>query len=119
MDTVDEVEVKQECIACNGELVDTDTTFTTDSGDTVCENCMIVCEKCDIIITCDDEYNSVGSQIWCQGCLRNDATWCDMCDEYFAGYSYTAEDSSDNMCESCYERNTSYCEDCDATYVNG
>ena len=119
MDTVDDVEVKIECIACNGELVDTDTTYTTDSGDTVCENCMIACERCDSVITCDDEYNSVGSQIWCQSCLRSDATWCDVCDEYFVGYAYTAEDSSDNMCERCFENNTTYCEECDSTYVNG
>jgi hypothetical protein len=119
MDTVDEVVVKIECIACNGELESPDDTFTTSSGDPVCENCMIVCGKCEDTLTCDDEYNSVNGELWCQRCLRNDATWCDMCDEYFTGYSYSAEDSSDNMCESCFERNTSYCQDCDAVYVDG
>jgi len=118
MDTVDEVEVKC-CIACNGELTDDDTEYTTTGGDTVCENCMITCEKCDSVFTCDDEYNSVGSQIWCQGCLSNDATWCDMCDTYFAGYSYSAEDSSDIMCERCFENNTSYCEPCDTYFIEG
>ena len=118
METVDEVEVKC-CIACNGELTDDDTAHTTDSGDTVCENCMIVCEKCDSIITCDDEYNSVGLQIWCQRCIEHDATWCDSCDTYFVGYGYSADDTSDTYCEPCFEDNTSYCEECDTNYANG
>jgi hypothetical protein len=118
METVDEVEVKC-CIACNGELTDDDTAYTTDSGDTTCENCMITCEKCDSIFTCDDEYNSVGLQIWCIGCIRHDATWCDVCDSYFLGYSYTADDTSDTFCEQCFENNTSYCEECDTNYANG
>jgi hypothetical protein len=118
METVDEVELIC-CIACNGELVDVDTTYTTDGGDTVCQDCVIVCIHCESILTVDDDYNDVEGELWCVGCTRNDAHWCDLCDTYFTGYTYGAEDSSDTMCERCYEDNTTYCEDCDATYLDG
>jgi hypothetical protein len=118
METVDEVEIIC-CIACNGELVDVDTTYTTDGGDTVCQDCVIVCIHCEIILTVDDYYNDVENELWCRSCTNNDAHWCDLCDSYFTGYTYGTDDSSDTMCERCYENNTTYCEDCDSTYLDG
>jgi hypothetical protein len=116
MDTIDEVELKC-CIACDTTLNSDDGT-TTSRGDPVCESCMIMCIKCESVITVDDEYNDVEGELWCRTCTRDDATWCDMCDNYFTGYSYSADDSSDCMCERCFENNTSYCEECDNYYVN-
>jgi len=118
MDTVDEVEVKQECIACNTDLTDTDTALTN-AGDPVCESCIVICESCDYVMSVDDEYNNVEDRLWCQPCTRNNAHWCDLCEAYFTGYTYGAEDTDDTMCERCFEDNTSYCEGCDATYMNG
>ncbi len=118
MDTIDEVEVKQSCIACDTEL-DSNSIFATASGDTVCESCMVLCESCEDILTVDDDYNSVEGQTWCETCTNNNAHWCDLCDSYFTGYTYGTDDSSEVMCERCYENNTTYCEDCDATYLNG
>ena len=120
MDTIDEVEVKQSCIACNTELDSTDNSiFATASGDTVCESCMVLCESCEDILSVDDDYNSVEGQTWCETCTNNNAHWCDLCDSYFTGYTYGTDDCNDTMCERCYENNTTYCEDCDATYLNG
>lgn len=120
MDTIDEVEVKHSCIACDTKLDSTDDSiFTTASGDTVCESCMVLCESCEDILTVDYDYNSVEGQTWCETCTNNNAHWCDLCDSYFTGYTYGTDDSSDCMCERCYENNTTYCEDCDATYLNG
>jgi hypothetical protein len=117
METVDEVETKC-CIACDTTL-DSDDGSTTSSGDPVCESCMVMCMKCEDVITCDDEFNDVEGELWCQGCTRNDAHWCDLCDTYFTGYTYGTDDCNDTMCERCYENNTHYCETCDATYLNG
>ncbi len=117
METVDEVEVIC-CIACNTDLTNTDVA-KTHAGDPVCENCLIVCESCDYVISVDDEYNSVGHQTWCESCTNSNAHWCDLCETYFVGYTYGAEDTDDTMCERCFEHNTSYCEVCDATYLNG
>ena len=118
MDTVDEVELKC-CIACDTTLNSDDEGTTTSSGDPVCESCMVMCIKCERVITVDDEYNDVEGELWCRTCTRDDATWCDMCDNYFTGYSYSADDSSDTMCERCFENNTSYCEECDNYFVDG
>jgi len=118
MDTVDEVELKC-CIACNTELNSDDDGTTTSSGDPVCDSCVVMCIHCEQVITVDDEYNDVEGEVWCEGCTRNDAHWCDLCDNYFTGYTYGTDDSDSTMCERCFEDNTSYCEDCDNTYLNG
>jgi hypothetical protein len=118
MDTVDEVELKC-CIACNTELNSDDDGTTTSSGDPVCDSCVVMCIHCEQVITVDDEYNDVDGEVWCEGCTRNDAHWCDLCDSYFTGYTYGTDDSDSTMCERCFEDNTSYCEDCDNTYLNG
>jgi len=118
MDTVDEVELKC-CIACNTELNSDDDGTTTSSGDPVCDSCVVMCIHCEQVITVDDEYNDVEGEVWCAGCTRNDAHWCDLCDSYFTGYTYGTDDSDSTMCERCFEDNTSYCEDCDNTYLNG
>jgi hypothetical protein len=117
MDTVDEVDIKR-CIACDTTL-DSDDGTTTSRGDPVCESCMVMCIKCEDVITCDDEFNDVEGELWCQSCTRNDAHWCDLCDNYFTGYTYGVDDSNDTMCERCFENNTTYCEECDNTYLNG
>jgi DNA-dependent RNA polymerase auxiliary subunit epsilon len=118
MDTIDEVELKC-CIACDTTLNSDDDGTTTSSGDPVCDSCVVMCIKCEDVITCDDEFNDVEGELWCQSCTNNDAHWCDLCDTYFTGYTYGTDDSSDSMCERCYENNTTYCEDCDQTYLNG
>ena len=118
METVDEVEVKC-CIACNTELSGEDIRITSGGNDPVCEDCMIMCSSCESVLTVDDEYNNVEGELWCPRCTRDNATWCDLCDNYFTGYSYGADDSNDTFCERCFENNTSYCEECDNYYVNG
>jgi len=117
METVDEVEVIC-CIACDTDLTDTDIT-KTHAGNPVCENCTIVCESCDYILSVDDGHGRIGHQLWCQSCLENNAHYCDLCEEHFVGYTYGTDDSDDTMCERCYENNTTYCDGCDATYLNG
>jgi hypothetical protein len=117
METVDEVEAIC-CIACNTDLTDTDIA-RTNAGDPVCESCTIVCQSCDDVLSVDDEYGSIGHQLWCQSCLTTNAHWCDICEEYFVGYTYGTDDSDNTMCERCYERETSYCEACDASYLHG
>ena len=118
MDTIDEVELKC-CIACATELDSDNDGTTTSGGDPVCDSCVVMCTKCECVITVDDEYNDVEGESWCQRCTRNDASWCDLCDRYFTGYTYSTDDSDDTMCERCYEDNTTYCEDCDSTYMHG
>ena len=118
MDTVDEVEIKYKCTVCTSEL-DVDDVIKTRYDVMVCNDCVVICRRCDDVLSTNDEFNEVEGDLWCQSCTSDGAHWCDMCENYFTGYTYGAEDTSDTMCERCYENNTSYCESCDATYVNG
>lgn len=116
MDTVDEVEIKYKCTICTSEL---DDVIKTRYGDMVCNDCSVVCRRCDDVLSTNDDFSDVEGDLWCLSCTSGYAYWCDLGDHYFTGYTYGTDDSNDTMCERCYENNTYYCEDCDATFLNG
>ena len=118
--TVDEDVVEQiSCGLCEVTINDRNSVVAS-NGDKYCDDCARLCEHCDFIGTSDDDFSVVdGAEVWCQNCIDNNANWCDWHDEYFTGYTYHAEDSSNTLCEDCFQNNTVYCEDCDASFVNG
>jgi hypothetical protein len=119
METEDEVEVKYQCTNCNLDL-DEDDKLTTDNGETVCTDCIRVCERCESVGQESDDWCCVdGTELWCADCTGSHAHWCDDCDNYFSGYTYGAEDTSMTFCERCFERSCSYCEPCDSYYYDG
>lgn len=119
METVDEVEIKYKCTVCDLEL-DSSTVIETDVGEPTCENCSVMCQRCDGIGHINEEYFRVnGSQRWCEPCKDFKAFYCDICNEYYSGSYYSAENTSDTYCESCFENNVYYCEGCDAYYDGG
>jgi hypothetical protein len=118
--TIDEDVVEQ--LVCNYCCNNTDesSSVSASNGDRYCDDCARICEHCDFIGHYDDDFQAVdGAEVWCQRCIERFANWCDWHDEYFTGYTYHAEDSSNTFCEDCYNNNTVFCEDCDASYVNG
>lgn len=118
--TIDEDVVEQ--LVCNYCCSNTDesSSVSASNGDRYCDDCARICEHCDFIGHTDDDFSAVdGAEIWCQRCIERFTNWCDWHSEYFTGYTYHAEDSSNTFCEDCYMNNTSHCEDCDASYVNG
>jgi len=119
METVDEVEGKYICTNCDLELTEDDK-LTTDNGETVCNDCIRICEKCEMVGHENDDWNYIDSMsTWCANCTSAYAHWCDDCDNYFTGYTYGAEDTGMTFCEPCFERSCSYCEPCDAYYYDG
>jgi hypothetical protein len=119
METEDEVEVKYQCTNCNLDL-DEDDKLTTDNGETVCTDCIRVCERCESVGQESDDWCCVdGAELWCANCTGSHAHWCDDCDNYFSGYTYGAEDTSMTFCERCFENSCSYCEPCDSYYYEG
>jgi len=118
METVDEVDIKQECVACGTDLTNTDLIFT-DMGKPVCEDCSVICLRCESIGSVDDDSFIVEGDRWCEACTDSYAYFCDNCDTHFTGYTYSAEDTSMTFCERCYENNVSYCDECDASYFDG
>lgn len=118
METTDDEIEKHACSVCLTGLIGDDL-VTTDYGSYVCSDCVVVCEKCDKVITIDDPYNNVEEQLWCENCTIHSARWCDVGDHHFTGYTFSACDTSDVMCERCFEDTVSYCEECDEYYYNG
>jgi hypothetical protein len=119
METEDEVEVKYQCTNCNLDL-DEDDKLTTDNGETVCTDCVKICERCESVGQDHDDWCYVDNmQMWCANCTGSYAHWCDDCDNYFTGYTYGAEDTSMTFCERCFESSCSYCEPCDSYYYDG
>jgi len=116
MENVDEVETKC-CTACATEV--NDEAFHTEAGEPVCEDCLVVCIRCDSVGSVDDESNIVDGDRWCEPCTGSYAYWCDNCDSYSHEYTFSAEDTNMNFCERCYESHVSYCEECDASYLEG
>lgn len=119
METDDEVAVEYKCTSCDLELTE-DSKYTTDEGETVCTDCVRICEKCEIVGQEHDDWCYVdNSMMWCDNCTSSYAHWCDDCDTYFTGVNYGAEDTGMTFCEGCFERSCSYCELCDAYYYDG
>jgi DNA-dependent RNA polymerase auxiliary subunit epsilon len=118
METVDEVEIKYKCTVCDLDL-DSSTVIETDSGQPVCETCSVICMRCDSVQHMNDIYGNVDGERWCEPCIDSYAAYCDLCDKYFTGHRYGAEDTGMTFCESCFEGNVSYCEDCDNYYYEG
>lgn len=118
MDTDVVAELKYECEMCSVELTGDDV-YEQDNGQPVCSDCMRTCERCSSVGNENNDWNMVHGEMWCRDCTMSEASFCDMCCEWFTGHSYSASDCSDTMCERCFENNTSYCEDCDDYYLDG
>ena len=118
MDT-DEVSSNLTCSACCTEVSEDDAYHISYSGDVSCSECKRICEHCDDTGWENDSWYYVDqSEMWCEGCAENHASYCDDCNEYHTGSSYYVEDNNCSYCENCIG-NTSFCEDCDAYYSNG
>lgn len=118
--TIDEDVVEQLiCTYCNADT-DAEHSVVASDIDRYCDDCAKICERCDFIGHQDDEFSVVdGMEVWCQSCIDRYTNFCDYHCEYFTGYTYHAEDTTDTFCETCYNDNTSYCEECDASFING
>ena len=117
MDEVNETD-EIECAVC---LTGThsDNTFTTVDGDSVCEDCIRICEKCEDIHSINDDMNYVDNQeMWCMACTEDYAYWCDSCEYYTTESTTYIRDRQASWCTSCAD-DAYYCEDCDEYYADG
>lgn len=107
------------CALC-ATAIEPDDVFHTDSDQTVCSDCVRMCERCNETATIDDGYCEVdGRRIWCDNCTSSHATFCGYCEEYSSSYAVNIGDRDDYWCESCTQDNASYCEECDTYYADG
>ena len=89
------------------------------SNDTVCDDCMRMCTRCEDIGTENDEYSYVDGDRWCQSCTESYANWCDSCEEWSEDSTYYIHDRGSSWCQRCTEYSASYCEDCDEYNESG
>jgi len=119
METDDELDVTIKSCACGSEI-ESGTEVTTDCNDVICQDCSVICERCDTVGSIRDDFYSIDDhQMWCETCTNNHAHWCDYHDGHFTGYTYSAEDSGMTFCEMCFNDNTHYCEVCETAYLEG
>lgn len=118
MDT-DEVSPKLTCSSCMEEVSEDDARYISYSSDVSCIDCSRYCEHCeDTGWESDSWYYVDQSEMWCESCADNNASYCDDCNEYHTGGSFYVQDSNSSLCENCIG-NANYCEDCDEYYING
>ncbi len=112
-----EQEAPIDCAVCLISI-DTDDVITADYGDPLCENCAVICERCDIVGSINDEFHTVDNNNWCGSCTGNNAYWCEYCEEYNSrGTSYIV-DRRESWCIDCTS-NAYYCDLCDEYNADG
>lgn len=115
METTDEVEIERVCSICASES----DVVESQEGEIICDQCVIICERCECVYSINDSMFNVEGQKWCDSCTTRYANYCDEHDGYFTGHTYAACDSSGTFCEGCFDSNVSYCDVCDDYYYNG
>lgn len=124
MDNEELIEDTPVCYYCSAD-VEPDDVITDSAGNPSCNDCVVVCERCDSIVHTDDIYHVNGS-VWCDDCRCNHSFYCDYCDEYydddrvssyhFNGRTYCEDDISSvaEWCDECDEwyPNDEYCQNC-------
>lgn len=111
----DKVIESVQCVVCDTDIADDDK-YTTDARETVCSDCMRMCERCDAIGTESDDWHTVDESIWCDICTRYNANLCDSCGEYSTESTCELLDTTDSFCVPCIE-DMSYCDECDGYYI--
>ena len=106
------------CADC-GKWVLEDDSYTTVSGDVICEACYcegyITCEDCGEVIPVDDativNRDTRYERYVCESCL-DDYYRCDDCGGYFSD-TFVHQDEWDTVvCDACYDRQWYTCDDC-------
>lgn len=101
------------CVVCNTS-VDRDDVCITSYSDYVCNECVVICDRCDTIESVNDSHYTVdGDYIWCEACTDRRAYFCDSCNEYNSDGTLYINDIQENYCNPCAESNTWFCEECD------
>jgi len=101
------------CVSCNK-----DASLITSDGNTVCHDCVRVCERCNTIGSESWDFRTVDDAIWCEPCAESYSNYCESCEVNHTGDNYYAEDRSGTWCEDCWNDTLTYCEGCSCYYYN-
>ena len=109
----DEVELVA-CANCSSEYSPDDLVHTP-SGDVLCEDCRIYCERCEDYRYEDNSRYIEGIGAYCENCCDNYTFWCESCESTYSDNhsSYEVADIGVYWCENCCSDNANWCENCD------
>jgi len=107
------------CVTCSNDFHE-DNIIIAEGDETVCENCVVYCERCDSRHTSNEDMVLLdgGDTIWCQGCVEYYANYCDSCNEYCTDNTYYVQDRGESWCDGCLGWAT-FCDDCGEYYADG
>ena len=112
-------QVKHICSVCTTEH-DVEDLITTEYDSLVCNDCVIICQRCDSVGSVDDSFQEVdGCEMWCEACTERRAHWCERCETYNTDGTYYISDRSEHWCVGCADYNACWCDDCDEYNADG
>ena len=103
-----------ECANCSTEY-SPDDLATTPSGDVLCSDCRIYCDRCEDYRWEDGSRCVEGVGIYCESCADNYTFWCESCESTYSDNdsSYHLEDIGVYWCEGCCSDNANWCDSCE------
>lgn len=115
----DEVELV-ECASCSSDYRPDDLA-TTRSGEVLCEDCRIYCERCDNFDYESGSRYVEGCGNYCEVCADNYTFWCERCESTYSDNdsSFEVSDIGVYWCEDCCQNNANWCDSCDMYYRDG
>lgn len=106
-----------ECAVCSTDIAPDDT-YTTESQEIVCSNCVQSCNRCGDVGTENDDWCIVDYNTWCESCTERYASYCESCEEYTESSTNYVADRDANWCDDCVG-GCYWCEDCSQYYYEG
>jgi hypothetical protein len=103
-----------DCASCSSGYKPEDLSAIS-SGDLLCEDCRIYCERCDNYEYSDGSRYIEGEGTYCEVCADNYTYWCERCENtYSDNYpSYQVVDLDVYWCEDCCQNGAEWCDSCD------
>ncbi len=103
-----------ECSNCSSDYTPDELTATR-SGDVLCEDCRIYCDRCEEYDYADNSRYVNGCGTYCEVCADNYTFWCESCEETYSDNdsSYEVADIGVYWCEGCCQSNANWCDSCD------
>lgn len=107
-----------DCASCGTTLDLENDLVSTDSGDLLCEDCRIYCERCEEFAYSQDSRYIYNEGTWCYSCVENYTYWCESCEETYSDdrpQDYISDVDS-WWCTNCASDYATWCDNCDQYY---
>ena len=102
------------CASCSSDYRPNELA-TTPSGDVLCSDCRIYCDRCEEYKWEDGSRYVEGVGAYCESCADNYTFWCEGCESTYSDNegSYSVEDIGVYWCEGCCSDHANWCDSCE------